>query len=93
LLPPPPTDAAAPEDRRSALWFEVFRPLLSNVPERAPEQLRAFVTYADHASELALYHAHTATEPAEQRAAIADWIYWQHLSVLMSDAIGSEATV
>jgi hypothetical protein len=93
LLPPPPADAAAPEDRRSALWFEVFRPLLSNVPDRAPEQLRAFVTYAEHAEELALYRAHTGTEAVLQREAIADWIYWQHLSVLMSDAIASDATV
>jgi len=93
LLPPPPADATPPEDNRSALWFEVFRPLLSNAPDRAVAQLRAFITYAQHAHELALHRAHTATEAAEQRAAIADWIYWQHLSVLMSDAIGAEASV
>ncbi|BBW99728.1 secretion protein EccK [Mycolicibacterium moriokaense] len=93
LLPPPSTDANAPEDRRSQLWFEVFRPLLSNVPDRAAVQLAAFVTYADHARELALHLAHTAADPAAQRAAIADWIYWQHLSVLMSDAVNSEGTV
>jgi hypothetical protein len=93
LLPPPSTDANAPEDRRSQLWFEVFRPLLSNVPDRAAVQLAAFVTYADHAQELALHRAHTAAEPVDQRTAIADWIYWQHLSVLMSDAIATEATV
>ena len=93
LLPPPPTDANPPEDRRPNLWFEVFRPLLSNVPDRAGVQLSNFVAYADHAQELALYRAHTAVDPADQRAAIADWIYWQHLSVLMSDAISTEATV
>lgn len=93
LLPPPGTDASAPEDRRPQLWFEVFRPLLSNDPDRAAVQLAAFVMYADHAQELALHRAHTAVDPADQRAAIADWIYWQHLSVLMSDAIASEATV
>jgi hypothetical protein len=93
VLPPPPTDIKAPEDNRAALWFEVFRPLLSNVPDRAVVQLQAFVTYADHAQELALYRAHTAGEPVEQRAAIADWIYWQHLSVLMADALPTGATV
>jgi hypothetical protein len=93
LLPPPPADTAAPEDKRSALWFEVFRPLLSNVPERATQQLRAFIAYAEHAQDLALHRAHTAADAAEQRAAIADWIYWQHLSVLNADAIASEATV
>ena len=93
VLPPPPTDSKAPEDRRAALWFEVFRPLLSNVPDRAAVQLQAFVTYAEHAEELALYRAHVATDSAEQRAAIADWIYWQHLSVLNADAIATGATV
>ncbi|MDG5483203.1 secretion protein EccK [Mycolicibacterium gadium] len=93
LLPPAQADANAPEDKRSQLWFEVFRPLLSNAPERAAVQIEAFVTYAEHAQELALYRAHTAVDPADQRAAIADWIYWQHLSVLMSDAIATEATV
>ncbi|MGV0605880.1 secretion protein EccK [Mycolicibacterium sp. XJ1904] len=93
VLPPPPTDATPPEDRRALLWFEVFRPLLSNSPDRAPVQLQCFVTYADHAQELALHRAHTATDAADQRAAIADWIYWQHLSVLMQDAIATDATV
>lgn len=93
LLPPAQADANAPEDKRAQLWFEVFRPLLSNAPERAVVQIEAFVTYAEHAQELALYRAHTTVDPADQRAAIADWIYWQHLSVLMSDAIATEATV
>ena len=93
LLPPAQADANPPEDKRAQLWFEVFRPLLSNVPDRAVVQIEAFVAYADHAQELALYRAHTAIDPADQRAAIADWIYWQHLSVLMSDAIATEATV
>lgn len=93
LLPPSPTDAKPPEDRRADLWFEVFRPLLSNAPDRAQVQLEAFVTYADHAQEIALHRAHTATEAVDQRAAIADWIYWQHLSVLMSDATASNAAV
>ncbi|ORB63015.1 hypothetical protein BST47_21395 [Mycolicibacterium tusciae] len=93
LLPPPQADANAPEDNRAQLWFEVFRPLLSNAPDRAVVQMEAFVTYAEHAQNLALYRAHTAVDPADQRAAIADWIYWQHLSVLMSDAIATEATV
>jgi hypothetical protein len=93
VLPPPPADSNPPEDQRSALWFEVFRPLLSSAPDRAAAHLQAFVTYAEHAQELALHRAHTAPDAVTQRAAIADWIYWQHLSVLMSDAITTEATV
>jgi hypothetical protein len=38
-----------------------------------------------------LYRAHTATEAVAQRAAIADWVYWQHLSVLTSDALAGAA--
>lgn len=93
VLPPPPTDASPPKDNRALLWFEVFRPLLSNAADRGPVQLQAFVTYAEHAQDLALHRAHTATGAAEQRAAIADWIYWQHLSVLNADAIATGATV
>ncbi|MEO3759572.1 secretion protein EccK [Mycobacterium sp. B14F4] len=93
ILPPPPTDDKAPKDNRALLWFEVFRPLLSNAADRGPVQLQAFVTYAEHVQELALHRAHTATEAADQRAAIADWIYWQHLGVLNSDAISTRATV
>ncbi|MGX9788710.1 secretion protein EccK [Mycobacterium sp. MMS18-G62] len=93
VLPPPPANAEPPEDQRSALWFEVFRPLLSNAPDRATPHLQAFVAYAEHAQELALHRAHTAPDAAAQREAIADWIYWQHLSVLMSDAISTDATV
>jgi hypothetical protein len=36
---------------------------------------------------LALHRAHTATDAEAQRHAIADWVYWQHLSVLIGDAI------
>lgn len=32
-----------------------------------------------------------ASEPESQRHAITDWIYWQHLGVLMNDAVASEA--
>ncbi|WP_326548519.1 secretion protein EccK [Mycolicibacterium sp. ND9-15] len=93
VLPPPPTDNTPPDDRRALLWFEVFRPLLSNSPDRGQVQLQNFVVYADHAQELALHRAHTATDTADQRAAIADWIYWQHLSVLAADAIATRVTV
>jgi hypothetical protein len=93
VLPPPPADNTPPDDRRALLWFEVFRPLLSNAPDRGEVQLQKFVAYADHAQELALHQAHAATEAADQRAAIADWIYWQHLGVLACDAVAANAPV
>ena len=36
-------------------------------------------------------YAQTASEPDAQRHAITDWIYWQHIGVLMNDAVASEA--
>jgi hypothetical protein len=39
-----------------------------------------------------LHRAHTSTDAAAQRAAIADWIYWQHLNVLMSDAVAESVS-
>ena len=92
LLPPAPADVNPPADETSTLWFDVAKPLMSTSPERGIAHLEAFVIYADHAQELALYRAHTATEAAAQRAAIADWVYWQHLSVLISDSLVGAAS-
>ena len=92
-LPPAPADINPPADETHALWFEVAKPLMSTSTQRGVAHLQAFVTYADHAQELAVYRAHTATDAVTQRAAIADWVYWQHLGVLISDAISSAASV
>ena len=43
------------------------------------------------AQEQALYRAHVAVDTEAQRAAIADWVYWQHLAVLMWEATGADA--
>lgn len=87
LLPPATADTNPPEDKSFDLWFEVIKPLMSTNPERGAAHLEAFVAYADHAQEQALYRAHAAEDAPAQRAAIADWIYWQHLSVLTSDSL------
>jgi hypothetical protein len=91
LLPPAPSDTNPPADETSKLWFEVMKPMMSTNPDRGAAHLEAFVNYAEHAQEQALYRAHTGTEAAAQRAAIADWVYWQHLSVLISDALAGSA--
>ncbi len=93
LLPPASADINAPQDNLSRMWFEMAMPLMSTTPDRGVAHLEAFIEYADHAQDLALYRAHTAADGAAQRAAIADWVYWQHLSVLMSDAISADASV
>ncbi len=92
LLPPAGTDASPPADETHMLWFDVAKPLMSTSTQRGEAHLQAFVAYAEHAQELALHRAHTAIDPADQRVAIADWIYWQHLSVLMSDALAAPSS-
>ena len=93
LLPAAPADASAPEDRSAAMWFDMAVPLMSTTSDRGIVHMELMVQYADHAQELALYRAHTAADAALQRDSIADWVYWQHLSVLMSDAIDATARV
>ncbi|WP_319450281.1 MULTISPECIES: secretion protein EccK [unclassified Mycobacterium] len=93
LLPPAPADPQPPADDSAMLWFDLCKPLMSTMPDRGVAHLEAFVTYAEHAQDLALYRAHTALDGPTQRAAIADWVYWQHLGVLMSDALSAEASV
>jgi hypothetical protein len=87
LLPPAPADATPPSGDSMMIWFDVIKPLMSASPDRAVPHLRAMVTYANHAQELAVHAAHTATDASAQRAAIADWIYWQHVSVMCADAV------
>lgn len=87
LLPPAPVDINPPADESPAKWFDVTKTMFSSSTARGTAHLRTFVTYAEHAQELAVYRAHTASDAAVQRAAIVDWVYWQHLSVLMSDAL------
>ena len=87
LLPVAQTDVNPPADETFNKWFDVMKPMMSESPERGQAHLRAFVDYADHAQEKYLFMAHNAVDATAQRAAIADWVYWQHLSVLMSDAL------
>ncbi|MDZ4265723.1 MAG: secretion protein EccK [Mycobacterium sp.] len=93
LLPPAPADINPPSDAMAMLWFEVAKPLMSTSPHRGNAHLQAFIAYADHAQELALHQAHTATDAETQRRAIADWVYWQHLAVLIGDAVSADASV
>ncbi len=91
LLPPAPSDTNPPADETSRLWFEVMKPMMSTNADRGVAHLEAFVNYAEQAQEQALYRAHTAAEAPAQRTAIADWVYWQHLGVLISDALAGSA--
>jgi hypothetical protein len=91
LLPAAPADTSVPDDNSAAMWFDMAVPLMSTASDRGLAHMDLMVKYAEHAQDLALFRAHTAADAAMQRAAIADWVYWQHLSVLMSDAIGANA--
>lgn len=87
LLPAAPADTTAPADNSTILWFDVMKPLMSASPDRGRPHLQAMTTYADHAQELALHSAHMAPDASVQRAAVADWVYWQHVGVLSADAV------
>ena len=92
LLPPAPADDAPPSGNRMNLLLEVCKPLLSTHPDRAGAHLKAMVDYATYLQAAALHIAHTAVDPELQRAAITDWIYWQHVGVLTSDALSATVT-
>jgi len=87
VLPPAPADSNPPEDSRKSLWDNVWKPLASRSAKRGERHLTAFVAYAAHAQEHALYAAHTAALPDEQRQAIREFIYWQHVGQLTADAL------
>jgi hypothetical protein len=86
-MPLPPAGPDSPADDRLTLWFEVMKPLASNATGRQAAHLRAFQTYAACAEEAVLREAHTAEDPAAQRGAVADWLYWKHLNGLLNTAL------
>nr|VTP00784.1 ESX-1 secretion-associated protein EspK [Mycobacterium kansasii] len=87
LVPPAPVAADLPAHQREMLWFEVMKPMASSATGREAAHLQAFQAYAAHAQELALHQAHSAADPNTQRAAIADWLYWQHVAGLLDSAL------
>lgn len=87
LLPVAPADGTPPADETFQKWFSVMKPMMSQSDERGQFHLKAFIEYANYSQEKALHSAHTAADATTLRAAIADWIYWQHLGVLTSDAL------
>ncbi|PQP50795.1 secretion protein EccK [Mycolicibacterium austroafricanum] len=89
LLPPPQTDESPPETDLAVAWFEVSKPMMSRSTGRGEAHLKAMLTYAASAMEDALYKAQTEPEASAQRAAIADWVYWQHQSSLLTEALES----
>lgn len=87
ILPPAPVDTNPPEDRRPELWDKVWQPLFSGASNRGQVHLQAFLEYAAHAQEWAVYGAHAAGDGPQQRRAVADFIYWQHIGQMIADAI------
>jgi len=87
LLPPAPVDNVAAADRGQQLWFEMLKPLMRSGADRESAHLEAFVGYAEHQQQSALHRAHAVADVSALRAAIADWVYWQHVSVLAADGL------
>ncbi|CFQ70455.1 hypothetical protein [Mycobacterium tuberculosis] len=89
LLPPAPVDVNPPGDERHMLWFALMKPMTSTATGREAAHLRAFRAYAAHSQEIALHQAHTATDAAVQRVAVADWLYWQYVTGLLDRALAA----
>ncbi|MED5815680.1 hypothetical protein VST63_25245 [Mycolicibacterium sp. 050232] len=87
ILPPAPVDTSPPEDRRTELWDKVWQPLFSGASNRGQVHLQAFLEYAAHAQEWAVHGAHGAGDGPQQRRAVCDFIYWQHIGQMIADAI------
>jgi hypothetical protein len=85
LLPPAP--AEAPEDDRFMKWLAVMKLMIHDDPRRQAPHLKAFHAYVAHAQEVVGNDAHAAADPAEQRSAVADWLYWKHLTGLLDAAL------
>lgn len=94
-MPLPDADvpaAAGPSDDRFMLWFEVMKPMASEASGRQAAHLQAFQAYATHAQEVLLREAHSTIDRADQRNAVADWMYWRYLAELLNAAL-AEAPV
>lgn len=89
LLPPAPVDVNPPGNERHMLWFALMKPMTSTATGREAAHLRAFRAYAAHSQEIALHQAHTATDAAVQRVAVADWLYWQYVTGLLDRALAA----
>jgi hypothetical protein len=74
-------------DRRPTLWFAVIKPMTTSATGRETVHLRAFHEYSAHTQDVVLAEAYTTTDPSMQRTAIADWLYWKHLTDLLQAAI------
>lgn len=89
LLPPALADETPPVDNLAIAWFEVSKPLMSKSTSRGEAHLKAMLKYSASAMELALHRAQTEPDLPAQRAAIADWVYWQHQNSLLTEALES----
>jgi hypothetical protein len=85
LLPAPLVNP--PADRHAELWFEVIKPMMSRAVGRGVAHLRAFRSYAGQTQEVAAAEAHAAIDPVARRVAVADWLYWKHVTALADDAL------
>lgn len=92
VLPPRPVQDVVPdEESAQKLWMEMLKPLMRTIGSNAGgEHLKRFIEYAVYRQQAALYRAYTAPYVVAQREAISEWIYWQHVTVIIADALNSE---
>lgn len=76
-----------PADERFGKWIEVMKPMVHDDPARQVPHLQAFHAYVTHARDVAVNDAYGAADPAAQRRAVQDWLYWKHLAELLGAAL------
>lgn len=88
MLPPQPVKLEAPDLKAGEkLWLMSMAPLMQTTGENyRPQHLTALAKYAKHREAVGLYQAYTAPFVDAQREAIAEWLYWGHLSAILADA-------
>ncbi|MGD9618348.1 secretion protein EccK [Mycolicibacterium sp.] len=91
LLPPAKAGLVPPAGDLAMSWFEVSKPLMSGSADRCRVHLKAMAAYAIEASESAQYRTHAECDPGTQRAAIADWLYWQCQDRILAEALNGPA--
>ncbi|WAC92550.1 hypothetical protein [Mycobacterium sp. Aquia_213] len=87
LLPPAPADTGPPADERLKLWARLMRTMGSSASGRGTAHVRAFHTYTAHCQQVILTEAHASADPTAQRHAVADWLYWKHLTGQLDAAL------
>ena len=81
------TSGVAADEAAAKAPPPVMKPMASKASGRQAAHLRAFHAYVAHAEQVLLREAHAEADPLAQRSAVAEWLYWKHLTGLLNAAL------